>query len=813
MLFGLFRIRHNAFLLVLFFSVGFSSAFSKTSDRLIQNFNKSWRFSSVERGEASKVGFDDAGWRLLNLPHDWSIEGKFSKDNPATPGGGALPGGIGWYRKTFKLDNSFVEKQIFVEFDGIYMNSEVWINDHYLGRRPYGYISFGYELTPYIKLNGGENVIAVKVDNSKQPNSRWYSGSGIYRNVRLVAVNPVHIPQWGTHIVVSEIAKSFATVDVKTTLVNSSSKRSKINLQTSIVDSKGKVVAKNGIVKNISIDDTLEFPQRLKVANPKLWATDRPYMYKMLSEVWVDGVRVDSYTTPLGIRQFQFDPDKGFSLNGRSMKINGVCLHHDLGCLGAAVNTRALERQLQILKAMGCNGIRTSHNPPAPELLLLCDSLGFIVMDEAFDMWKKQKNPHDYHLYWDEWHKKDLIAQIKRDRNHPSVMIWSIGNEIPEQWGDSTGKQITRELAAIVRDLDSTRPITAANNEVGQGNNLIQSGALDLIGYNYNHSKFADFHKDYPGKKFIATETVSALQTRGSYDLPSDSVRIWPTRWDLPLEKGNADLSCSAYENCRTPWGSTHEETWKVMKKNEFLSGQFIWTGFDYLGEPTPYPWPARSSYFGVVDLAGFPKDVYYMYQSEWTNSTVLHLFPHWNWAPGQLVDVWAYYNNADEVELFLNGRSLGVKRKLNDDLHVMWRVPFEPGVLKAVSLKNGKVVKTDIRKTAGTPAKIVLQADRKTILADGKDLSFVSVSVQDKDGNECPNANNLVSFSIRGEGGIAGVDNGSPTYLESLKASSITAFHGKCLAVIHANGVKGTIILKAASVGLMDAEVQILAK
>jgi beta-galactosidase len=522
---------------------------------------------------------------------------------------------------------------------------------------------------------------------------------------------------------------------------------------------------------------------------------------------------VDEYTTPFGIRYFDFDVNKGFLLNGKPMKINGTCNHHDLGCLGAAINKSALRRQLQILKDMGCNGLRTSHNPPAPELLDLADEMGFIVMDEAFDMWKKQKTKYDYHLDWDAWHKRDLEDMVLRDRNHPSVFIWSIGNEIPEQGGkdsDTSGRVIARELAGIVRSLDTTRPITSACNHPYPDNNIIRSGALDLIGYNYDQKDYATFHERFPGKKFIATETVSALATRGHYDMPSDSIRRWPVRWDKELNSGNPDTTCSAYDNCSAPWGSTQEETWKVMKKYDFLSGQFIWTGFDYIGEPTPYPWPARSSYFGIVDLAGFPKDTYFMYQSEWTSKPVLHVFPHWNWKAGDTVDVWAYYNNADEVELFLNGKSLGTKRKTGDDLHVWWRVQYEPGTLKAVSRKNGKVVLTREIKTAGAPAKIVLKADRKAINGSENELCFVRASIVDKEGHVVPDASNLIHFTVTGDGFVAGTDNGCETDLTSFKSTARKAFNGLALAVLQSKQKPGTIQLKATADGLEPANVTV---
>jgi beta-galactosidase len=460
---------------------------------------------------------------------------------------------------------------------------------------------------------------------------------------------------------------------------------------------------------------------------------------------------------------------------------------------------------------MGCNGIRTSHNPPAPELLDLCDRMGFIVMDEAFDMWKMQKTKYDYHLYWDQWHKRDLQDQLLRDRNHPSVFVWSIGNEIGEQYSktDTSGRNIARELAAIVRSMDN-RPITSANNDPSKNNNLIASGALDLIGYNYHEFDYAKFHERFPGKKFIATETTSGLETRGYYEMPSDSIRIWPPQWDKPLiREGN---NVSAYDNTRPPWGSTHEATWKVMKKYDHLSGMFIWTGFDYLGEPTPYSWPSRSSYFGVIDLAGFPKDVYYMYQSEWTDKPVLHIFPHWNWEPGKMIDIWAYYNNADEVELYLNGKSVGIKKKTGDDLHIMWRLKFEPGTLKAVSRKNGKVVLTKEIKTAGAPAKIELIADRSNIKADGKDLSFITVKVLDKNGNLVPNAANRIKFTILG-GTLVSVDNGNPVSHDSFRANNVKAFHGLALGVVKGRETAGNIRITATALGLKQQTIELKAK
>ncbi len=776
-------------------------------------FNQTWRFHLGDVANGHDPNLDDSQWRQLDLPHDWSIEGQFDETNPAGTGGGALPGGIGWYRKTFNLPTTAKGKLVFIDFDGVYRNSEVWINGHYLGKRPYGYISFEYELTPYLNFGTQRNVIAVKVDNSQQPNSRWYSGSGIYRKVWLTTIEKIHVDHWGTYVITPDVSEQLATVAIKTKLRNENDSAAPVNLTTLIYDAAGRVVGREVGRNVVARGSNAEVSQTIRVSRPMLWSDERPYLYKVVSQLEQNGRIVDRYETPLGIRSFVFDIDKGFILNGKPVKIRGTCNHHDLGALGAAINTRALERQLEMLKAMGANGLRTSHNPPAPELLELADSMGFIVMDEAFDMWKLQKTNFDYHLDWDQWHRRDLEDMVLRDRNHPSIFIWSIGNEISEQWnGNPEAGRIGKELSDIVRSLDKTRPVTSACNFVSEKNTLITAGGLDLVGTNYEHNKIPQFQKVFPGRPIIGTETTSALATRGSYDMPSDTIRRWPARWDQPFKNGNADYSCSSYDNCSAPWGSTHEETWKIVKKYPFFSGMFIWTGWDYIGEPTPYPWPAISSYFGIIDLAGFPKDMYYMYQSEWTDKPVLHLFPHWNWKAGDNIDVLAYFNG-DEVELFLNGKSLGTKRKTGDDLHVTWRIPYEPGVLKAVSRKNGKVVLIEEVRTAEQPARIALIPDRKVIKADGSDLSFVTVKIVDKDGTLVPRADDLVNFEISGEGFIAGVDNGSEISHESFKANHRKAFHGMALAIIQSKGKSGRINLKASADGLLPASVVIDAR
>jgi beta-galactosidase len=800
----------STFLFIAAFIAAGTTLFAQQNPRQVVDFNKSWKFSLGDQIKGSSIELNDKNWRTLDLPHDWSIEGTFNKDHPATVGGGALPGGTGWYRKQFSIPASAKGKYIAIDFDGVYRNSEVWVNGHYLGKRPNGYIAFRYELSKYLRY-GGLNTIAVKVDNSKQPNSRWYSGSGIYRDVKLVTLNPIHIEQWGTYVTTPEVTEQSATVKIEVTLNASTGKTQSAVVKTIILDANNTVVGSSS--QKTQLTGKQKVNMQLLVKNPTRWSVENPYLYTVQSQVLINGKEVDRYNTSLGIRTFSFDQHKGFSLNGKAMKIRGVCNHHDLGALGAAFNVRAAERQLEILKEMGCNAIRTSHNPPAAALLDLCDKMGFIVMDEAFDMWVQKKSDFDYHLDWAKWHKKDLEDQILRDRNHPSVMMWSVGNEIPEQGGkgaDTSGRVITRELVSIVKNLDKTRPVTTANNNTEADNNLVLSGALDLIGYNYHHEQWKDFQKTYPGQTLIASETTSALQTRGSYDMKSDSARIWPVRWDLPLLTGNADFSCSAYDNCYTPWGSSHEQTLQAFENNPIVSGMFVWTGFDYLGEPTPYSWPARSSYFGIIDLAGFPKDVYYLYKSAWTAKPVLHLLPHWNWKAGQTIDVISYYSQADEVELYLNGVSMGVKSKKGQEMKVMWRLQYVPGELKAVSRKDGKTVLEKIIHTAGVPAKLELIADRSKISADGKDLSFVTVKVLDKAGNLIPDADQLINFKLEGDAEITAVDNGSPVSHESFKAKHRKAFNGLALAIIKAGNKASKITLTASSNGLQSSSISL---
>ena len=796
-------------------------ALVQASARERKCFDEGWLFALADSAQMASASYGDSGWRQLDLPHDWAIEGDFSPSNPSGAGGGALPGGVGWYRKHFKVGSA---DKYFIEFDGVYMNATVYVNGHLLGNRPYGYSSFEYELTPYLN-RGGDNVIAVRVDNSDQPNSRWYSGCGIYRHVWLTSTADVHIDHWGVYVKTS--SQGDVEVEVKCVTPNA---QVRPTMRNTVLDANGLVVAKAASSK---------LQSKLKVRRPHLWSVTDPYIYKVRTEILVNNQVVDEVETVTGFRYFKFDPQKGFSLNGQSMKINGVCEHHDLGCLGAAINEDALHRKLSILKEMGVNAIRCSHNPPAPELLNMCDTMGLIVMDESFDMWRRKKTQNDYARFFDEWHERDLSDLILRDRNHPSILMWSIGNEVLEQWSSaeadtltleqanlilnaghdastlakegelSVNSLLTRHLAEIVRKYDTTRPITAGCNEPAPGNHLFKSGAIDIIGFNYHHQWVKDVPKNFPGKPFIFSESVSALQTRGFYMMPSDSVYKAPVEWWLPYT--DPSFKCSAYDNMHASWSSTHEETWDVVKHNDFVGGQFIWTGFDYIGEPTPYNYPARSSYFGLIDLAGFPKDTYYMYQSEWTDKPVLHLFPHWNWIEGQTIDLWCYYNQADEVELFINGTSQGVRRKADShQYHVMWRVTFQPGEAMVVARKDGREVRRQVLHTAGPAAKIRLISDRMALDADGKSLAFVTVEVLDKDGNLCPYAENQIFFDVSGKARIEGVDNGCQTSLERFKADNRKAFGGKCLVVLRADKSPGNVTLTAKAVGLDKDSIQL---
>jgi beta-galactosidase len=724
------------------------------------------------------------------------IEGPFESTCHGGSGAGFINAGTGWYRKEFKLSENNKGKRIFIEFDGVYMNSDVWINGQHLGNRPYGYSSFQYELTDNLKFGEGKNVLAVKV-NVQQPCSRWYSGAGIYRHVRLIVTEPIHIVQWGTYVTSPKVSENEASVSIETKIQNQSASAQQVALETEIVDDAGNKIASSNSLQKIKPDSTTVFEQLIKVPKPKLWSLEHTHLYRVISNVKVNGRSVDEYTTPFGIRMIEFTIDKGFFLNGQHVNIKGVCLHHDLGCLGAAVNTRAIERQLEIMKSIGCNAIRSSHNPPAPELLDLCDRMGFLVMDEAFDEWIRSKTMFGYGRFFDKWSERDVTDMIRRDRNHPGIILWSIGNEIPEQ-DNTNAYEMSKRLVDICHKEDPTRPVTSACNTPEAAVKTGFSKPLDVFGINYS----MPFYHTIKGKaKLVGSETGSAVSTRGEYNIFLDSGML-----KIKSELGN---QCSSYND------TTAESTLKEIKNAPWAAGQFLWTGFDYIGEPSPFSWPSVSSYFGIVDLCGFPKDRYYLYQSQWTDKPMVHILPNWNWQgfEGKEIPVWCY-SNSESVELFLNGKSLGEK-KFSDtrNLHLEWKVPYTPGTLKAVAKNNGTTVCVDEIQTTDTPAKIVLSPDRNEINADGEDLSYIKVEIVDQNGRVCPNADNLVKFNIEGNGTIAGVGNGNPISHEYFKASERKAFHGLCLAVVRSKHEKGEIRISAESKGLLAAKVLIKVK
>lgn len=786
-----------------------------------ENFDANWKFHPGDLIGAEQPNFADQDWRILDLPHDWSIEGNFKPDNPATNSGASLPGGIGWYRKLFQVNTKDGQHR-FICFDGVYMNSTVWVNGHLLGNRPFGYSTFEYELTPY--LLDGDNVVAVKVDNSLQPNSRWYSGSGIYRHVWLTTSAPIHVAQWGTFVTTPKVSVQEALVQVETTVANQGSHRANIRIISTVLDAKGIAVASQSQSGKVDSEARQSFTTGIRVTGPKLWSTDHPVLYRIKSEIYEGKTLRDTYFTPFGIRSIAFRSDSGFYLNHQHVKVLGVCMHHDLGCLGAALNTRALTRQLEILKSFGCNAIRTSHNPPAPDLLDLCDQMGFLVMDEAFDVWYLEKMKYDYHIYFKEWHERDLSDMVLRDRNHPSIFLWSIGNEIPEKNHTKYGgAAIAKELDGIIKKYDQTRFTTSAFAGVWRADTTFMSDKVDVIGINYTVERYPEEKAKHPNGFFIASETTSSLSDRGIYHFPADQ----------PM-KPTKDLHCSSFDHRGTyydrPASMITQTTWRAVRETPYVAGMFVWTGFDYFGEPI-YPYPCISSSFGIVDLCGFPKDVYYFYKSQWTSEPVLHLLPHWNWKTGDTIDVVAY-TNCDRVKLFLNDQLIGdqpfadtkityftqqwdkiINLGEGQKLSLDWKIPFTPGTLRAEGYKNGKLIATDVVKTAGDAAKIELSADRRELSADGKDLSYIMVKVKDRSGIQVPNADNLIHFDLTGEGSIAGVANGDPISLEPAKGRERRTFSGMCQVVIRSNRKGGNIVLRATSPGLPDEEISLTSK
>ena len=783
------------------------------------SFDARWRFQKGDAKGAEKAELDDARWRVLDLPHDWAIEGPF--DPAISPHQGALPYfGVAWYRKRFEVPESARGRHYALEIDGAMSNATVFLNGRELGGRPYGYIGFAVDLTPHLRF-GGENVVAVRLVPEPE-SSRWYPGAGLYRHVWIDATGPVHVERWGTYVTTPAVSEAGATVAVRTELRNQEGEPARVALETVILDPEGREVARSLSSPTVPGGATTAALVRITLVGPRLWDVERPQLYRVVSTVKRGDAVLDRYETPFGIRAIEWGPGKGFLLNGRRVPLKGVCNHHDLGALGAAVNRRAIERQLEILKRMGTNAIRTSHNPPAPELLDAADRMGFLVLDEAFDMWGKTKIRNGHGKYFAEWGERDLRDMIRRDRNHPSVVMWSIGNEILEQ-ADADGWQVARRLTDICKEEDPTRPVTAGFNQVENAIRNRLAEQVDIPGFNYGVREYAKILAEHPGWTIVGAETASCVSSRGVYHLPIEKYEKHPS------------LQVTSYDVIAPRWAYCPDVEFSGLEESPAVLGEFVWTGFDYLGEPTPYfawdqprdekDWPARSSYFGVVDTAGFPKDRFYLYQSQWTTTPMVHLLPHWNWEgrEGQPIPVMAY-TNAEEVELFLNGSSLGRRRKgepwvmpvgekISADLRfttkhrIVWEVPWAPGTLKAVAYAGGKAVATAQVKTAGAPARVVLAPDRMRIRADGEDLSFVTVRVEDAQGNLVPGADNLVRFAVEGAGRIAAVDNGNPASLEPFQAKERKAFSGLALLVVRSNrGVSGSIRVQAESAGLASA-------
>jgi beta-galactosidase len=808
-----------------------------------QLFDEGWRFSRFgmqadgtsrpEPGDLQNPITDDSSWKKLNLPHDWAIEGPFRIE--LTGETGKLPfKGVGWYRKHFTVPATDTGKQIFLDFDGAMAYAQIWLNGQYVGTWPYGYSSFRMDLTPYLKF-GGENVVAVRLDTEKW-DSRWYPGAGIYRHVWMVKANPVHVGHWGTYITTPKISNESAVVKMEVTIANERKSPVEAIVNTEIFELSpdnipgAKVASFNPSKIKIAAGGNVSTSTQAILKQPKRWDIISPNRYLAKTTVSLGGKVVDTYQTPFGIRSIEFTARKGFLLNGRRVEIKGTCNHHDLGSLGAAINTSALRRQVNILKDMGCNSLRTSHNPPAPELLELADQMGFLVWDEAFDCWKHGKKKLDYNKLYDEWHERDLKAMVHRDRNNPSVFIWSIGNEVMDQ----RDVEMTKHLADIVRGEDPTRPVSNGYNDPDGGR---QSGAvvgLDVMGVNYFFGQQPKWDADprYTNKPTIGSETSSCVTSRGEYFFDGEY-----KNWQI-----------SSYDNAYPGWGCSPDEQFRTNAKFPNLLGEYVWTGFDYLGEPTPYnsdetnllnfrndpskmaeleqklaelrknKAPSRSSYFGIVDMAGFPKDRFYIYQAHWRpDFPMAHILPHWNWSERiDSVTPVHVYTSGDAGELFLNGKSLGKKtKKAGQDFRLVWdNVIYQPGELKVIAYKNGKQWATDVVKTTGGAAKLMLSVDRNTIVSDGADLAFVTLKVQDKEGLTVPRSNPLIKFEVEGDGEIVATDNGDATCYTSFQSHERQAFNGMALAIVKAKkGTTGSFKVKAISNGLTIGETVVNAK
>lgn len=782
--------------------------------------------------------FDDSGWKSVTLPHDWAIAGPFYEGGDAQVGGGMgrLPSpGVAWYRNQFFLSEQDAGKHVFLEVEGAMSYAMVWLNGHLVGGWPFGYATWQLDLTPYLK-HGVPNQLAIRLDNPPE-SSRWYPGGGLYRDVWLVKTQPVHVAQWGHQITTPEVSETEAAVRVRTTVANQSEQTVQVWVQTQLhavereTGQTGAAVATLDVHKlelSAEQQQTLEGMVRLK--NPKLWhplPEATPHLYEAVTEVRVNGKLVDRYATRFGVRKLEFDPEHGVLVNGKRIPLRGVNQHHDLGALGAAFNLRAAQRQLEILRDMGCNAIRMAHNPPAPALLDLCDEMGFLVFNESFDVWERKKAGLDFHLIFPDWHEQDMRALVRRDRNHPSVFIWSTGNEVGEQYTDEEGAAVAARLKQIVNEEDPTRPTSASMNWAKP--HMPFPREMDLISLNYQGEgirqdpmfegtdriqtppMYPAFREAFPEKVIVSSESASAFSSRGIYLFPVAEGVSSPVRDGMG---GDSSIQhVSSYELYAVDFGSAADKVFAKQDQNPYVAGEFVWSGWDYLGEPTPY-YLSRSSYCGIIDLAGFPKDRYYLYQSRWRpDEPMAHILPHWNWPErvGKVTPVHVF-TSGDEAELFLNGRSLGRKSKGEYEYRLRWDdVVYEPGKLEVVAYQHGKRWATSAVETTGPAETLVLEADRDVIAADGRDLSFIALKVVDAEGRFVATSTPKITFSIEGPGAIIATDNGDPTDMQPFPSHVRRAFSGRCLVIVSGKaGETGTLRVHAEAAGMPRTTVEI---
>ena len=782
-----------------------------------------WKFAKGEIPDAANPAFPDAKWQTVSVPHDWAIAGPFDGNNDlqavkieqnneakaslkAGRTGGLPFIGTGWYRRRLAVPQFGPGQRAVLLFDGAMSNAHVFVNGKEVGYWPYGYNSFSFDITSFLSPDGN-NTLAVRLQNQPEA-SRWYPGAGLYRNVHLVVTDDVHIPVWGTYVTTPEITAALAKVRLKTKVETPNGAFQALRLDTEIRDAAGQVVATTTTA--LAATDGLEFEQNLVVPTPRLWAPETPVLYTASSKLYAGDVLKDAYTTRFGIRSVKFEANKGFSLNGQVRKFKGVCNHHDLGPLGAAVNTAALRRQLTLLKDMGCDAIRTSHNMPVPELVSLCDEMGFMLMVEAFDEWKTPKVKNGYSQYFDEWSERDIVNMVHRDRNHPSVIMWSIGNEVPDQ-STPGGNKIAKRLQDICHREDPTRMVMAGMDRFDDDLKNNFASVLDVPSFNYKPHRYPEAFGKLPQGFLFGSETASTVSSRGVYKFPAVKAK----------DKKYADQQSSSYDLEACNWSQTPDEEFVAQDDLPYVMGEFVWTGFDYLGEPTPYDeqWPSHSSMFGMMDLATMPKDRFYLYRARWnTTAATLHLLPHWTWPgrEGQPTPVFCY-TSYPSAELFVNGKSQGRQTKGPSDqpqtrYRLMWNdVKYAPGTLKVVAYDaQGKAAATEEVHTAGKPHHIKLVADHTALAADGQDLAYVTARVEDAQGNLCPAATDELKFTVSGAGRFRAVGNGDPTSLEPFQRPQMKAFSGQVMAIVQASDKAGALRLTATGKGLKSGSVEL---